>query len=407
MYYCFMEEPIPLSMLLRYVFVGEAIDGLHRPHANNDPNYDGPRSQADRELFRSSLIVRRLLRVEIMSSSSSAKKGGDVDDDVNLNDNANDDVDADANVNVNESDDVKRIFGIGTELGNNGDVDNEGRATGSNGFIDNRCPRQYPRQHPFQIQVWTENKSLLFSEPLVMPIKGDDDDDDDGDKENRLAKKERQIANDEEGENAVLGDGNVINVLFIPHYQRSTENQRSNRNLRETIVPNDDSVLERSRNVVDGQEAVISLDDTIESTLDFPPGNDVSGTSSNMATNGGETPTCQDCSDGNCVSNENESANSGGSGDNDDDANKSDMNGADTIMETDYGIGIEGDMRDRGTTCDICILEFEVGDEVAWSPNLTCSHTFHKDCILDWLVRKPTCPSCRQDYLKGNADELI
>jgi hypothetical protein len=46
--------------------------------------------------------------------------------------------------------------------------------------------------------------------------------------------------------------------------------------------------------------------------------------------------------------------------------------------------GIDCDVRDRGTMCDICLLHYEAGDEVAWSPNLECSHTYHKDCILDW-----------------------
>eukprot|EP00751_Fragilariopsis_kerguelensis_P029903 CAMPEP_0170928984 /NCGR_PEP_ID=MMETSP0735-20130129/14550_1 /TAXON_ID=186038 /ORGANISM="Fragilariopsis kerguelensis, Strain L26-C5" /LENGTH=136 /DNA_ID=CAMNT_0011330051 /DNA_START=189 /DNA_END=599 /DNA_ORIENTATION=- len=85
---------------------------------------------------------------------------------------------------------------------------------------------------------------------------------------------------------------------------------------------------------------------------------------------------------------------------------KNDSN--ETIEEADYScFDVEGDIRDRGTTCDICILEFEVGDKVAWSPNLDCIHTFHKDCILDWLMRKPTCPNCRLDYLKRKNDEYI
>ena len=67
--------------------------------------------------------------------------------------------------------------------------------------------------------------------------------------------------------------------------------------------------------------------------------------------------------------------------------------------DIDY-FGIEA-QRDRGTACDICLLEYRVGETVAWSPNLQCSHSYHEDCILDWLVRKPTCPNCRNNYLKG------
>ncbi|KAL7565154.1 hypothetical protein ACA910_021532 [Epithemia clementina (nom. ined.)] len=56
-------------------------------------------------------------------------------------------------------------------------------------------------------------------------------------------------------------------------------------------------------------------------------------------------------------------------------------------------------VRQRGTGCDICLLEFESGDVIAWSTNPNCDHAYHSDCISDWLLRQPTCPSCRQEYL--------
>ena len=56
-------------------------------------------------------------------------------------------------------------------------------------------------------------------------------------------------------------------------------------------------------------------------------------------------------------------------------------------------------VRQRGTVCDICLLDFEAGDIVAWSTNPRCDHAYHSDCICDWLMRQPTCPSCRQEYL--------
>jgi hypothetical protein len=78
---------------------------------------------------------------------------------------------------------------------------------------------------------------------------------------------------------------------------------------------------------------------------------------------------------------------------------------ADQQEEEDY-FGIS-DLRDRGTACDICLLEYRVGDDVAWSPNLECTHAYHKDCVLDWLVRKPSCPNCRSDFLKGKQDDEV
>ena len=59
----------------------------------------------------------------------------------------------------------------------------------------------------------------------------------------------------------------------------------------------------------------------------------------------------------------------------------------------------DSSVRDRGTVCDICLLEFETGEAVAWSPNPACNHAYHEECITDWLLRKPTCPSCRQNFI--------
>ena len=57
------------------------------------------------------------------------------------------------------------------------------------------------------------------------------------------------------------------------------------------------------------------------------------------------------------------------------------------------------------TTCDICLTDYEVGDEVAWSKNDVCRHAFHKECIRDWLLRRPDCPLCRQNYLVDTSTE--
>jgi len=51
------------------------------------------------------------------------------------------------------------------------------------------------------------------------------------------------------------------------------------------------------------------------------------------------------------------------------------------------------------TCCEICLMDYEVGDKVCFSPNDECAHAFHKDCIVDWLLKKNTCPICRRNYL--------
>jgi hypothetical protein len=55
----------------------------------------------------------------------------------------------------------------------------------------------------------------------------------------------------------------------------------------------------------------------------------------------------------------------------------------------------------REAACDICLLEYEPGDVVAWSHNPACNHAYHEDCVADWLVRSLTCPSCRQDFIRA------
>lgn len=78
---------------------------------------------------------------------------------------------------------------------------------------------------------------------------------------------------------------------------------------------------------------------------------------------------------------------------------------ADDVVRGDEAVLTDGDFfaisesRERGAACEICLINYEADEEVAWSPNPACTHSFHKDCILDWLGRKPTCPNCRQNYL--------
>ena len=41
--------------------------------------------------------------------------------------------------------------------------------------------------------------------------------------------------------------------------------------------------------------------------------------------------------------------------------------------------------------CVICMVEFMVDDKIKYLP---CMHTYHQECIDDWLMRSLTCPSC-------------
>ena len=45
-----------------------------------------------------------------------------------------------------------------------------------------------------------------------------------------------------------------------------------------------------------------------------------------------------------------------------------------------------------GEACAVCLNEFSIGSEARRMP---CSHTYHQDCIVQWLGRSNMCPMCR------------
>ena len=69
-----------------------------------------------------------------------------------------------------------------------------------------------------------------------------------------------------------------------------------------------------------------------------------------------------------------------------------------------HSLGNQGsDMDPVG--CNICLMDFEVGEEIGWSRNPQCIHGFHKECIVDWLSVKNECPICRRDYMYQNKED--
>jgi hypothetical protein len=55
--------------------------------------------------------------------------------------------------------------------------------------------------------------------------------------------------------------------------------------------------------------------------------------------------------------------------------------------------------------CAICLVEYEAGDEISWSHNKSCTHAFHRECIIDWLISHDECPCCRHNYLSLSDDD--
>lgn len=53
------------------------------------------------------------------------------------------------------------------------------------------------------------------------------------------------------------------------------------------------------------------------------------------------------------------------------------------------------------SACAICLCPYEIGDEVTWSPEESCLHAFHRNCIVSWLCKpraEQQCPCCRQNF---------
>merc|ERR1712226_750890 len=53
------------------------------------------------------------------------------------------------------------------------------------------------------------------------------------------------------------------------------------------------------------------------------------------------------------------------------------------------------DKEEEGSTCNICLEDVQIGDEIRKLPH--CSHTFHKQCIDQWLSQVASCPVCKRE----------
>lgn len=59
---------------------------------------------------------------------------------------------------------------------------------------------------------------------------------------------------------------------------------------------------------------------------------------------------------------------------------------------------------DVQAACAICMEEYREGDEICWSHNERCLHAFHRECIIEWLIRHDDCPCCRHNFLSLDDD---
>jgi hypothetical protein len=57
---------------------------------------------------------------------------------------------------------------------------------------------------------------------------------------------------------------------------------------------------------------------------------------------------------------------------------------------------VASSLEDLSCVCGVCLLEFDVGDELR---SLPCGHSFHRECIDHWLLNSSTvCPVDKRDF---------
>jgi hypothetical protein len=52
-------------------------------------------------------------------------------------------------------------------------------------------------------------------------------------------------------------------------------------------------------------------------------------------------------------------------------------------------------------SCSICLSDFVQNERVKVIPR--CGHTFHEDCLENWLQKRFRCPNCNTEILMENA----
>ncbi len=343
-YYCMNPDPLPLSVLLRDLLITE---NRNRRDSNPFPNGSGngiidpEKAKADRALYQTKLIVRRLLEVETVPISSPR---------ISLSASPR---------NCNRKNNIGSKYKV-VDLRSNKpktDCDTEVRCSCFDDKIPRIMDKLYLRGHKAPIEVWTDHNILRFSELLEMPTEHSESDEKGEKQESRLENDARSLSGSDIEAPAFLSDSPISIEIELSGGQLP-ERSPTAITLDLPSLEHDAAPCERSIRCDSCNESSQLLSSVCRSNNEPVDAIKPSGDHSDIGSS------VTDANDKKCKI------------DNEDTC-------TDSNRHMDY-FGIEDDARDAGTACDICIVEFEVGDEIAWSPNLKCSHAFHKDCILDW-----------------------
>mmetsp|Transcript_30903 Transcript_30903/g.43069 ORF Transcript_30903/g.43069 Transcript_30903/m.43069 type:complete len:278 (-) Transcript_30903:413-1246(-) len=53
--------------------------------------------------------------------------------------------------------------------------------------------------------------------------------------------------------------------------------------------------------------------------------------------------------------------------------------------------------------CTVCQENYQIGDKIT---HLPCGHTFHRECVIQWLKQKNSCPLCRAKIDNGDDKKI-
>ena len=56
---------------------------------------------------------------------------------------------------------------------------------------------------------------------------------------------------------------------------------------------------------------------------------------------------------------------------------------------------LEFDYKMYGEECPICFEIFDELEDTSLLCTLRCGHSYHKECLTNWLSKDNTCPNCR------------
>ena len=346
--YCAGNEHVPLWNLVRYILRGED------PDLNPTPE----KARANRALYGPKLIVRKLLSI------ADRAKNDEIDD-------------------IPSATNHRLAFRHIKEKHQFIIVDEHQSQ-------ENIKTKTVQRKTKLPIEFRTESKSLLFSAPLEETSK-DSNEAQREDKESRSANEAIDIRS-----------GDAEDADTNEHSDSGTIDGTGSGLVRQSIRDDPTSPDDRKFPSEESQDWSV-VDDSfhrgantaIQDGIELTPINRVtknegcSDVYENDSENGGcENDSCENGGENACSRNCKCSVKIRGC---------SIPSPEEEITSEEFLSSIVDDSQDRDITCDICMLEFAVGDEIAWSPNVNCNHAFHKECILEWYERQ----MCRMTFDLG------